>query len=175
MKLLLWRWYPLSSSRIKSGRNWVCKTSPINIIRKRPKRFLNIRLSNDRVGSRKIKEGTADADADELPRNHARGSVMSLMTQKKAKSTGSRLGCRTKERSFEAIELEVEELRAKVSKKRAELKRMKQQQTQVKAQQEEMKSEHAVKFEENRRNFEKNFYERLYVDAMAIALVYGGA
>ncbi|XP_038710863.1 uncharacterized protein LOC120005344 isoform X3 [Tripterygium wilfordii] len=59
MKLLLWRRCPLSSSRIKIGRNLVCKRSPRNIVRKKPKRFLNRRQSNKRVGSRKIKEGIA--------------------------------------------------------------------------------------------------------------------
>ncbi|XP_038710878.1 uncharacterized protein LOC120005356 [Tripterygium wilfordii] len=53
MKLLLWRWCPLSSSRIKSGRNWVCKTSPRNIIRKRSKRFLNTRQSKLKVTKEK--------------------------------------------------------------------------------------------------------------------------
>ncbi|XP_038712310.1 uncharacterized protein LOC120006366 [Tripterygium wilfordii] len=60
MKFLLCRRCPLSSSRIISGRNWVCKRSPRNIVRKRPKRFLNRRQShNKRVKSRIIKEGIA--------------------------------------------------------------------------------------------------------------------
>ncbi|KAF5744029.1 hypothetical protein HS088_TW08G00619 [Tripterygium wilfordii] len=75
MKLLLSRRCPRSSSRIKSGRNWVCKRSPRNIVRKKPKRFLNRRQSNKRVGIRKIKECIARLKSEMLEINVDQKSI----------------------------------------------------------------------------------------------------
>ncbi|XP_038689440.1 uncharacterized protein LOC119988465 [Tripterygium wilfordii] len=65
MKFLLSNRRALSSScpglaRVKGGRNWVCKTSSSNIVRKKPRRLLNRRQSNKReVLNGKIKERIA--------------------------------------------------------------------------------------------------------------------
>ncbi|XP_038711957.1 uncharacterized protein LOC120006126 [Tripterygium wilfordii] len=104
--------------------------------------------------------------------NRMRGSVMSLMIQKKAKSTGSRLRCGTKRRSLEAA---VEKLRAKVSEKRVETERMKKRLNHMKAKVKEMEVEQARMLEENKLAIEENVHIQLYVDHMLLAFIYGGA
>ncbi|XP_038691096.1 uncharacterized protein LOC119989561 [Tripterygium wilfordii] len=104
------------------------------------------------------------------PGNHATGSAMSVMTQKK--DNGARLRRRrTKRRSLVAT---VEKLSAMMSKKRAKSERMKKRLSKMKAQVEEMGSECATMLEQNKLAIEENVDIQLSVDFMVLAFLCSG-